>query len=32
MREKCSLIHGALSDLHDAALVVGDSGLAVAHK
>ena len=32
VREKYGLIHDTLSDLHDAALILGDSGLAVALK
>lgn len=31
MREKYGLIHDTLGDLHDA-LIIGDSGLAVALK
>lgn len=30
VREKYGLIHDTLGDLHDAALIIGDSGLAVA--
>ncbi len=30
VREKYGLIHDTLGDLHDAALILGDSGLAVA--
>ncbi len=32
VREKYGLIHDTLGDLHDAALVIGDAGLAVALK
>ena len=32
VREKYGLIHDTLSDLHDAALIIGDSGLAQALK
>ncbi|MDY0169367.1 MAG: hypothetical protein RBS80_22680 [Thermoguttaceae bacterium] len=32
VREKYGLIHDTLGDLHDAALIVGDSGLAFALK
>ncbi len=32
VREKYGLIHDTLGDLHDAARIIGDSGLAVALK
>ncbi len=32
LREKYGLIHASLGDLHDAALTIGDSGLAVAFQ
>ncbi len=32
VREKYGLIHDTLGDLHDAALIIGDSGLSVALK